>query len=123
MTKTNPVPVAAASRMKTSTKDMRYVILTSDGYGLFAGYLESHDVVTRVAVLREGRSVRYWCGRYGGTTSLAAYGLCGPRAAEWANPALRGIAPYPRSDQPCCLLGHGKSGHESDVFKTYFRHC
>lgn len=32
--------------------------------------------------LHDARSIRYWYGRKGGITSLAAFGPCGPRARE-----------------------------------------
>ena len=68
---------------KTAVKKTApYAIVTADGYGLYCGYVESHDTDKRVAVLREARSIRYWYGRHGGTSSLAAHGICGPRAAE-----------------------------------------
>lgn len=67
---------------KTAAKAERYAIITADGYGLYAGIIESHDLDRRVVVARELRSVRYWYGRTGGTTSLAVYGLCGPKASQ-----------------------------------------
>ena len=66
--------------METTTE--RYAIIANASYGLFAGIVESFDPVTRVAEVRECRHVRYWYGRTGGITSLAAHGICGPRAAE-----------------------------------------
>ena len=63
-------------------KKLPYVIIANERYGLYCGYLESHDLVTRSCVVRECRHIAYWRGKTGGITSLAAYGLCGPRASE-----------------------------------------
>ncbi len=60
----------------------QYVIVANERYGLYCGELVSHDLMTRSCVVHACRHVAYWCGRTGGITSLAAHGLCGPRAAE-----------------------------------------
>ena len=70
------------AKAKTKTKAIPYVIIGNERYGLYCGELVSHDLVTRSAVVRGCRHVAQWYGRAGGITSLAAHGLCGPRAAE-----------------------------------------
>lgn len=60
----------------------QYAILANEKYGLYAGFVESYDPLTRVAVVRECRHVARWYGKTGGITSLAAHGLCGPQAHE-----------------------------------------
>ena len=67
---------------KKSAKTLPYCIVANGSYGLFVGLVESHDVATKVAVVRECRHVRYWYGKTGGITSLAVHGLCGPREKE-----------------------------------------
>lgn len=66
--------------MKRKTE--RYAILANKSYGLYAGVVESFDAETGVAEVRDCRHVARWFGRTGGITSLAAHGLCGPRASE-----------------------------------------
>ena len=63
----------------------RYVLVGIGGYGLYYGKTNASDeaILKRKAVrLSECRHVRYWYGKSGGITSLAAYGPCGPRVAE-----------------------------------------
>jgi len=67
---------------KTAKKTERYAILANKSYGLYAGIVESFDTATGVATVRECRHVAQWYGKKGGITSLAAFGLCGPRVAE-----------------------------------------
>jgi hypothetical protein len=75
--------------MKTTRKiaktTERYAIIANRSYGLYAGIVESvtpqEDGTLRVEA-RECRHVARWFGRTGGITSLAAHGLCGPRAGE-----------------------------------------
>jgi len=63
----------------------RWVIVGSGDWGLWYGRILATDAeVTKTKSVRlyDARSVRYWYGRKGGITSLAAYGLCGPRVSE-----------------------------------------
>jgi hypothetical protein len=63
----------------------RWVIVGNGSYGLWFGHIKSTDaeVVKNKSVrLYEARNIRYWHGKTGGVTSLAAFGLCGPRMAE-----------------------------------------
>ena len=66
-------------------KSETYAIIANKSYGLYAGIVVSTsplpDGTLRVGV-RECRHVCQWYGRSGGITSLAAHGLCGPRAGE-----------------------------------------
>jgi hypothetical protein len=59
-----------------------YAILCNDRYGIYAGTVDSYDPRTRVAEVSGCRHVARWFGATGGITSLAAHGLCGPKAAE-----------------------------------------
>lgn len=72
----------AAKKKSKTTQSPIYAIIANSSYGLFAGLVESFDPATQVAIVKECRHVRYWYGKTGGITSLAAHGLCGPRAAE-----------------------------------------
>jgi hypothetical protein len=68
--------------MPTKSKTTKKCILANKSYGLYYGEVESFDPATGVAVVRACRHVCRWYGRTGGITSLAAHGLCGPRASE-----------------------------------------
>lgn len=63
-------------------KSERYAIIANKSYGLYAGIVESFDAVNGIAEVRECRHVARWFGKTGGITSLAAHGLCGPKASE-----------------------------------------
>ena len=63
-------------------KQEKYVILANKSYGLYVGIIESFDAVNGIAQVRECRHVARWFGKTGGITSLAAHGLCGPKASE-----------------------------------------
>ena len=67
---------------KTAATTTSYAILANDKYGLYAGIVLSYDPETRVAEVDACRHVAQWYGRTGGITSLAAHGLCGPKAGE-----------------------------------------
>ena len=71
--------------MATKKKTETYAIIANKSYGLYSGIVVSTspmpDGTLRVGV-RECRHVCQWYGRSGGITSLAAHGLCGPRAGE-----------------------------------------
>ncbi len=60
----------------------KYVIIGNERYGLYCGYLVSHDLKLRVAEVAECRHIARWHGKTGGITSLAAHGLCGPSAGD-----------------------------------------
>ena len=66
-------------------KERRWVIVGNGPWGLWFGQIEDDDVAIATSHsvrLYRARSIRYWYGRKGGITSLAAYGLCGPRKDE-----------------------------------------
>ena len=69
-------------QMKKITKTERFAILANKSYGLYAGIVESFDAATGVAEVRDCRHVAQWYGKTGGITSLAAFGLCGPKSAQ-----------------------------------------
>lgn len=69
--------------MKKSSK--RWVIVGNGPYGLWFGQVVDSDdkIISDKAVrLYRARNIRYWYGKNGGITSLAAWGPCGPRAQE-----------------------------------------
>jgi hypothetical protein len=68
--------------MINKRKEKRFAILANDRYGLYYGEALAYDPVTRVAEVAGCRHICRWYGKTGGITSLAAYGLCGPRAGE-----------------------------------------
>ena len=67
---------------KKIKKPQRVAILANKSYGLYYGRVISFDPVTGVAEVDGCRHVCRWFGKTGGITSLAAHGLCGPRAGE-----------------------------------------
>ena len=57
----------------------------TNGYGLWFGYITVEDAANpglQSVKLHRARNIRCWHGRTGGITSLAAHGLCGPKAKE-----------------------------------------
>ena len=70
------------TKRSTPSKTQRYAIIANGSCGLYVGIVVKHDLKAGVVEARECRHVRYWYGKSGGITSLAAFGLCGPRAAE-----------------------------------------
>lgn len=77
---------------KPAKKIERYAIIANKSYGLYVGIVDKFDSKEGTAEVRECRHVAHWQGRTGGITSLAVYGLCGPRASE-----SRIGAPAPRA--------------------------
>ena len=57
-------------------------ILCNKSYGIYYGDVVSFDAKEGTAKVRNCRHVCRWFGKTGGITSLAAHGLCGPRASE-----------------------------------------
>lgn len=57
-------------------------ILCNKSYGIYYGDVVSFDAKEGIAKVRNCRHVCQWFGRTGGITSLAAHGLCGPRASD-----------------------------------------
>lgn len=68
--------------MATKKQKTNYCILCNDGYGIYYGDVLSFDPLTGVAIVAQCRHVARWFGHTGGITSLAVYGLCGPKADE-----------------------------------------
>lgn len=63
----------------------RYCIIGNKSYGLYCGIVEAITPDAEglsTVIVSECRHIAQWYGRTGGITSLAAHGLCGPRAAE-----------------------------------------
>jgi len=65
----------------------RWVIVGNGPWGLWFGRLDDGVTDAEIAAsgsarLYDARNIRYWYGRKGGITSLAAYGLCGPDMAK-----------------------------------------
>ena len=72
-------------KKKTNGKNGRWAVVGSGPYGLWYGRVRALDkeVLASGGVrLYDARSIRYWYGRSGGITSLAAFGPCGPRMHE-----------------------------------------
>lgn len=69
----------ATKRVKKKAKTS---VLCNERYGIYYGEVVSFDAAKRVAKVRNCRHVCQWYGKTGGITSLAAYGLCGPRCGE-----------------------------------------
>ena len=67
---------------KSKPKAAQFAIIANKSYGLYVGLIDSHDPVNGIVKAREVRHVAQWYGKTGGVTSLAAHGLCGPRASE-----------------------------------------
>lgn len=70
----------------------RYAIIANERYGLYVGVVVNHDLRTHTVEATQVRHVAQWYGKTGGITSLAAHGICGPRAGE-----SRIGAPAPRA--------------------------
>ena len=65
--------------------DEYWAIVGNGPYGLWFGRVIATDeeiVASRAVRLYAARNIRYWYGRKGGVTSLAAHGPCGPRQQE-----------------------------------------
>lgn len=63
----------------------RWAIVGNGPWGLWFGRVRTSDaqvIRDKAARIYDARGIRRWYGRRGGITSLAVYGLCGPRAAE-----------------------------------------
>jgi hypothetical protein len=85
-------------KKKTAPKSQNknWVIVGKGTWGLWFGWISDKDAADpSISSLRlyEARNIRYWYGRTGGITSLAAFGPCGPRfrdnrigsAIPWSN--------------------------------------
>lgn len=71
--------------MSKKKEKRRYVLVGNGLYGLYVGWWAGNDadaIRDKAVRLEECRHVRYWYGRSGGITSLAAHGPCGPRMME-----------------------------------------
>ena len=73
------------ARAKSKSNGGRWVIVGNGPWGLWFGRISATDAeiaASHSVRLFEARNIHYWYGAAGGITSLAAYGLCGPRASE-----------------------------------------
>jgi hypothetical protein len=71
--------------MKKQTKKINWCIVGNGPYGLWFGEVRASDAEvakTHSVRLYHARNIRYWYGRNGGITSLAAYGPCGARQRD-----------------------------------------
>jgi hypothetical protein len=67
------------------TTKARWAIVGNGPYGLWFGQVKDSDekIIAKKAVrLYRARNIRYWYGKNGGITSLAAFGPCGPNAQK-----------------------------------------
>lgn len=84
----DPVRIGRAGiteEMEMTKSSKRWVIVGNGPYGLWFGQVNDPDdkIITGKAVrLYRARNIRYWYGKNGGITSLAAFGPCGPKAQE-----------------------------------------
>ena len=63
----------------------RWVIVGNGPWGLWFGRIVDTDeriVESKSVRLYAARNIRYWYGRFGGITSLAAFGPCGTKAGN-----------------------------------------
>lgn len=63
----------------------RWVIVGNGPWGLWFGQAKATDaeiIAAKAVRVYRARNIRYWYGRSGGITSLARYGLCGPKASQ-----------------------------------------
>jgi hypothetical protein len=66
--------------MSNESKSKRWVIVGNGPYGLWFGAVKDTDakiIATKAVRLYHARNIRYWYGKKGGITSLAAFGPCG----------------------------------------------
>jgi len=66
---------------KEEMSEGRWCIVGNGSWGLWFGRVIATDaeIIESTAVrLYDARNIRYWYGRKGGITSLAAFGPCGP---------------------------------------------
>ena len=68
--------------MTTKKAAKRTSLICNKSYGIYYGTVVNFDAINGVAVVEGCRHVCRWFGKIGGITSLAAHGLCGPRAGE-----------------------------------------
>jgi hypothetical protein len=78
---------------KPTTHKGAYAVVGLEGYGLYYGRVVAHDPVARTATVADCRHVFRWYGGAGGISSLAAWGLCGPKKDQ-----SRVGAPNPKTD-------------------------
>ena len=67
------------------TKKENWCIVGNGSYGLWYGIIRATDaqIIKNKAVrIYRARNIRYWYGKKGGISSLAAFGPCGPRQQE-----------------------------------------
>ena len=72
-------------KMTKKSSSPRMCIVGNGPYGLWFGEVRATDkevVESKSVRLYQARNIRYWYGRKGGITSLAAFGPCGSRVAE-----------------------------------------
>ena len=68
-----------------SEKPGQWAVVGNGPWGLWFGQVRDSDeqiIKTKALRLYNARNIRYWYGRSGGITSLAAFGPCGARAKE-----------------------------------------
>jgi hypothetical protein len=77
--------VTTTKKIAKKPQNKNWVIVGKGTWGLWFGWITDKDAtdpsLTSVR-LNEARNIRYWHGRIGGITSLAAFGPCGSRFRE-----------------------------------------
>jgi hypothetical protein len=69
----------------TAETNGQWSIVGNGPYGLWFGVVREPDdqiIATKAVRLYRARNIRYWYGKKGGITSLAAFGPCGPDAQK-----------------------------------------
>ena len=75
----------ATAKVKKSTNLGRWSIVGNGSYGIWFGLVCDSDekvIAAKAVRLYRARNIRYWYGRNGGISSLAAFGPCGPKAQQ-----------------------------------------
>jgi len=77
--------MSAKKQTPKKLQKIRWCIVGNGPWGLWFGEVRAKDadvIKSKAVRLYRARNIRYWYGKSGGITSLAAHGLCGPRAGE-----------------------------------------
>jgi hypothetical protein len=69
-------------KKSNKTTAAKYCVIANQKYGIYVGLVDDHDAKSGIVKAREVRHVCQYFSKKGGLSSLATYGLCGPRAHE-----------------------------------------
>jgi hypothetical protein len=71
--------------MVAKKNEGRWCIIGNGPWGLWFGRVKASDaevIKTKAVRVFDARNIRYWYGKSGGITSLAAFGPCGPKQQD-----------------------------------------